>query len=87
MEGNQKPSGAHRMSKLTLEIAERRRIDDENSPRPPFEKLRPCPFCSSDHLTIQSADGMKWVHCRRCHAEGPFRPDRYYAIQMWNRRK
>lgn len=34
--------------------------------------LKPCPFCGGTDLTTETDDGIFWVTCKGCYAEGPY---------------
>ena len=34
--------------------------------------LKPCPFCGGTDLNTETDDGIYWVVCRGCFAEGPY---------------
>lgn len=86
------------MSKLTLELLEKKWKDKEAVPtifETEGKKLKPCPFCGKDNLTIRSDDlqerlltelSVTWVHCLTCHVEGPAGTDRRHAIGRWEAR-
>jgi Lar family restriction alleviation protein len=49
--------------------------------------LLACPFCGSDHLSLELCDDPFWeVFCEHCWAKGPARPNQEAAITAWNRR-
>jgi len=36
------------------------------------EVLKPCPFCGHSEFTENGgADGLSWIECATCHADGP----------------
>ena len=51
------------------------------------DKLRPCPFCGSDKLTIKNYETQVYVECCACQALGPDGRDETDAIEFWNSRK
>jgi Lar family restriction alleviation protein len=51
-----------------------------------MEKLKPCPFCGSENVTLRKLDILRYIECRDCKATGPLnevRDDRR-AAQLWN---
>ena len=76
------------MSKATIELMAR----NNNKPTS-FElggkSVNPCPFCGSADIYIVENDNdynMCWCGCSLCGCEGPYRPDRRHAIQVWQKR-
>ncbi|MDX7992309.1 restriction alleviation protein, Lar family [Xenorhabdus sp. psl] len=51
-------------------------------------KLKPCPFCNSDHTEMfaYAEDSWFFVQCTDCGATGPEDHDHNSAIQAWNQR-
>lgn len=56
-------------------------------------KLKPCPFCESEDLTIAQNEepsshsyGMYFVVCWDCYANGPYEKKKNTAIKKWNQR-
>ena len=37
-----------------------------------MSELKPCPFCGESDLTTETDDGIYWVICKVCFAEGPY---------------
>lgn len=52
----------------------------------PVQPLRPCPFCGSADLWINSDIDPKFVVCRKCRAFGPAAPTVTQAVEHWNKR-
>lgn len=51
-------------------------------------ELKPCPFCGSTNLVVDSSDMYRWyVECWDCEADGPFADDEGLAIEAWNKRE
>lgn len=55
---------------------------------PLSERGKPCPFCGSTNLKLQSqeVEGVSFVECNNCGATGPmayYRSDAY-AVDFWN---
>lgn len=48
-------------------------------------ELKPCPFCGSYTLGMESMNGFSVV-CFGCEAKGPLQPDRIVAEIEWNNR-
>lgn len=49
--------------------------------------LKPCPFCGSTNLVVDSGDMYRWyVECWDCEATGPFADDKAGAVEDWNKR-
>ena len=55
-------------------------------------ELKPCPFCGSNNLSIESIfmtncpDRFCWIRCNNCTAEIKEPKLRDEAIEAWNRR-
>lgn len=49
-------------------------------------KLKPCPFCGSNDVTVEETYASGYVRCRSCGAEGGFRYSHDEAAAAWNRR-
>lgn len=52
-------------------------------------KLKPCPFCASRQVAVQSHAGPATVfavRCENCAAEGPLGMTYAEAIKLWNHR-
>lgn len=52
-------------------------------------KLKPCPFCGSDDVTVKGAEitgPNPFVYCRKCHSHGPQRISYQGAANAWNSR-
>lgn len=49
---------------------------------------KPCPFCGSGDVTIESYNNGEWffVDCRECGATGPEEPTATKAALAWERR-
>ena len=55
--------------------------------RKPDDKLKSCPFCSSEKLELCRTNPRAcWVRCHLCGAETPSAPRRADAIANWNTR-
>lgn len=50
------------------------------------EKLKPCPFCGSNDVTLEETYESGYVRCRSCGAESGFRYSHDEAAAAWNRR-
>ena len=49
-------------------------------------RARPCPFCGSSDLWINSDLEPKFVACKKCSAFGPTAPTITEATDRWNKR-
>ena len=49
-------------------------------------KLKPCPFCGSNDVTVNDAYMHSYARCRVCGAEGGLRDSHDEAAASWNRR-
>lgn len=47
-----------------------------------------CPFCGSPDLGLEYPhyEGVNWVKCKRCFAEGSFATTLDDAVDLWNSR-
>ena len=50
------------------------------------EKLKPCPWCNSDQISIDEDFGPFGAQCDECHASGPICDTPETAAAEWNRR-
>jgi Lar family restriction alleviation protein len=50
------------------------------------KKLKPCPFCGGDQLTVLDSENLFWIHCMRCQTDGPVRDSRLNAMKIWQLR-
>ncbi|WP_407179546.1 Lar family restriction alleviation protein [Bradyrhizobium sp. STM 3562] len=50
------------------------------------QPLRPCPFCGSSDLWVNSDLEPKFVACEKCCAFGPTAPTVAEATERWNKR-
>lgn len=50
------------------------------------EKLKPCPFCGSNDVTVNDAYMHSYARCRVCGAEGGLRESHDEAAAAWNSR-
>ena len=50
------------------------------------QELNHCPFCGSHELCPRDQDGISWVECCDCNAEGPTTEFLDDAIDAWNSR-
>ncbi|MCK4983705.1 MAG: Lar family restriction alleviation protein [Victivallaceae bacterium] len=50
------------------------------------EKLKPCPFCGSENLTINHDYYPSWISCEGCGSLGPEDEDTQEAEKKWNTR-
>lgn len=54
------------------------------------DRLKPCPFCGSSHVTVAHQDPEKVQYagqCVPCEAVGPAAETREKAAELWNRRE
>lgn len=51
-----------------------------------MDELKPCPFCGSDNVRMDTDYGVYFVLCVNCQTEGPDDPDKSTAIKLWNGR-
>lgn len=51
----------------------------------PTDALAPCPFCGGSPDLIDQ-QGIAWVTCAQCAADGPTADDGTLATERWNRR-
>ncbi|MCK1144552.1 Lar family restriction alleviation protein [Providencia stuartii] len=51
-----------------------------------MDKLRQCPFCGGEDLTIESHSYRTWfyVRCHLCGLKGPEVNDKETALTVWN---
>lgn len=49
--------------------------------------LKPCPFCGSETITIDSNGLAIWAHCVRCGCRSGLRKTEQEAKRAWNRRE
>ncbi|MDL9982959.1 Lar family restriction alleviation protein [Providencia rettgeri] len=51
-----------------------------------MDKLRQCPFCGGEDLTIESHSYRTWfyVRCHSCGLKGPEVNDKETALTVWN---
>lgn len=49
--------------------------------------LKPCPFCGSETITIDSNGLAIWAHCVRCGCRSGLRKTEQEAKTAWNRRE
>ena len=50
------------------------------------EKLKPCPFCGSNDVTVNEVYPSSYARCRVCGAEGGLRSSHDEAAAAWNSR-
>lgn len=50
-------------------------------------ELQPCPFCGSTDLHEYDQEGIAWVGCNNCNAEGPTTELLWEARVVWNERQ
>lgn len=48
--------------------------------------LKPCPFCGGTELYPHDQEGIAWIECCDCNAEGPTTEFIREAIEAWNTR-
>lgn len=48
--------------------------------------LKPCPFCRSTDLYDHEQEGIAWIECCDCNAEGPTTESIDDAVNAWNNR-
>lgn len=53
---------------------------------PEMPDLKPCPFCGSIEASLFSIEGLSWVECNCCSAQGPCMGHETWAANGWNRR-
>lgn len=77
------------MSRLTFEF-NNRRAKAPTQFELKDEALKPCPFCGSLEIGMDSdeycQDVLHWCCCMRCGVEGPARQSRRFAIKKWQSR-
>lgn len=52
-----------------------------------MDKIKPCPFCGSENLSVKSWEGggyIGYIICNNCEAYGPSATDEEKSIRMWN---
>jgi len=58
---------------------------------PEFEgeskRLKPCPFCGSNHVGMEKHHRSWFAKCFWCNATGPNEARKDHAAGFWNRRK
>ena len=75
------------MTALTFHFMAENQKNEANKPVAPFEVAAPCPFCTSDNITVTDEDGIIfYCECLSCKAAGPEKGDRYHALKVWNER-
>jgi hypothetical protein len=52
-----------------------------------MDDLKNCPFCASHEVSLIDQDGIAWVQCWACNAEGPETETATGAKAAWNNRK
>lgn len=50
------------------------------------EKLKPCPFCGGEAITLENMIGNYRVECYHCFAHTFYEDSKEKAIEEWNRR-
>ena len=50
------------------------------------EELKRCPFCGGQINMVCGTDGVGYVFCGVCNAEGPLEKSKEEAVAAWNRR-
>ena len=49
-------------------------------------KLRECPFCGREQITVKNSKYMWWCKCEKCNAESGVRSRKQEAMEAWNTR-
>lgn len=49
-------------------------------------KLKPCPFCGYEEVTIKQFVDLFLIKCHSCEAEGPTSVNQEKAVHLWNNR-
>ena len=51
-----------------------------------MNEIKPCPFCGSNSLIIESNNSYFRINCGKCECHGPKEDTYEKAISAWNRR-
>ncbi len=49
-------------------------------------RLKPCPFCGSLSIEPFGGDGVHYIGCTTCEAEGPSAESFVEAYELWDKR-
>jgi Lar family restriction alleviation protein len=47
--------------------------------------MKPCPFCGSVEVCVETALDTFWGECSRCSACGPVCDEKEEAVELWNK--